>query len=179
MSTFCHAPQKIALLLHKMENGPYSLSETVCSTYKNFVHTGVDPTQRQAFSSLEALVRCEWTLAEPMEPWCVFEAYENEHSKPQRSHKCWKWHVISTCAIYTNIAVPLLSYNRRKKDAPTTKELWSKMALFKWVWQSLKLLPRPWPCTSLKSDIGAFQWGTVWHCTSKGCRITGRRSLNN
>ena len=30
MSTFCHAPLKIALLLHKMANGPYSLSETVC-----------------------------------------------------------------------------------------------------------------------------------------------------
>ena len=29
MSTFCHAPLKIALLLHKMANGPYSLSETV------------------------------------------------------------------------------------------------------------------------------------------------------
>ena len=28
-STFCHAPLKMALLLHKMENGPYSLSETV------------------------------------------------------------------------------------------------------------------------------------------------------
>ena len=31
MSTFCHAPQKIALLLHKMANGPYSFSETVCT----------------------------------------------------------------------------------------------------------------------------------------------------
>ena len=31
MSTFCHAPLKIALLLHKMANGPYSLSETVCT----------------------------------------------------------------------------------------------------------------------------------------------------
>ena len=30
MSTFCHAPKKIAHLLHKMANGPYSLSETVC-----------------------------------------------------------------------------------------------------------------------------------------------------
>ena len=29
MSTFCHSPLKIALLLHKMANGPYSLSETV------------------------------------------------------------------------------------------------------------------------------------------------------
>ena len=29
MSTFCHTPLKIALLLHKMGNGPYSLSETV------------------------------------------------------------------------------------------------------------------------------------------------------
>ena len=29
MSTFCHAPQKKALLLHKMANGPYSFSETV------------------------------------------------------------------------------------------------------------------------------------------------------
>ena len=29
MSTFCHAPLKIALLLHKMTNGPYSMSETV------------------------------------------------------------------------------------------------------------------------------------------------------
>ena len=29
MSTFCHAPLKIALLLHKMANGPYSFSETV------------------------------------------------------------------------------------------------------------------------------------------------------
>ena len=29
MSTFCHAPLKIVLLLHKMANGPYSLSETV------------------------------------------------------------------------------------------------------------------------------------------------------
>ena len=31
MSTFCHAPLKIALLLHKRANGPYSLSETVCT----------------------------------------------------------------------------------------------------------------------------------------------------
>ena len=31
MSTFCHAPQKIALLLHKMANGPYSFSETVAN----------------------------------------------------------------------------------------------------------------------------------------------------
>ena len=31
MSTFCHAPLKIALLLHNMANGPYSLSETVCN----------------------------------------------------------------------------------------------------------------------------------------------------
>ena len=30
MSTFCHAPLKIALSLHKMAKGPYSLSETVC-----------------------------------------------------------------------------------------------------------------------------------------------------
>ena len=29
MSTFCHASLKIALLLHKMVNGPYSFSETV------------------------------------------------------------------------------------------------------------------------------------------------------
>ena len=29
MSTFCHASLKIALLLHKMANGPYLLSETV------------------------------------------------------------------------------------------------------------------------------------------------------
>ena len=29
MSTFGHAPLKIVLLLHKMANGPYSLSETV------------------------------------------------------------------------------------------------------------------------------------------------------
>ena len=39
MSTFCHAPLKIALLLHKMANGPYSLSETVsnfsCGIFKN------------------------------------------------------------------------------------------------------------------------------------------------
>ena len=33
MSTFCHAPLKIALLLHKMANGPYSFSETV-AVYK-------------------------------------------------------------------------------------------------------------------------------------------------
>ena len=33
MSTFCHAPLKIALLLHKMANGPYSLSETVQQSY--------------------------------------------------------------------------------------------------------------------------------------------------
>ena len=33
MSTFCHAPLKIALLLHKMANGPYSLSETVFAVY--------------------------------------------------------------------------------------------------------------------------------------------------
>ena len=31
MSTFCHGPLKVALLLHKMVNGPYSLSETVCT----------------------------------------------------------------------------------------------------------------------------------------------------
>ena len=31
MSTFCHGPLKTALLLHKMANGPYSLSETVFS----------------------------------------------------------------------------------------------------------------------------------------------------
>ena len=29
ISTFCHAPLKIALLLNKMANGPYSFSETV------------------------------------------------------------------------------------------------------------------------------------------------------
>ena len=29
MSTFCHAPLKTVLLLHKMANGPYSFSETV------------------------------------------------------------------------------------------------------------------------------------------------------
>ena len=29
MSIFCHTPLKIARLLHKMANGPYSLSETV------------------------------------------------------------------------------------------------------------------------------------------------------
>ena len=29
MFTFCHAPLKIALLLHKMANGPYSFSEAV------------------------------------------------------------------------------------------------------------------------------------------------------
>ena len=28
--SFCHAHLKIALLLHKMANGPYSFSETVC-----------------------------------------------------------------------------------------------------------------------------------------------------
>ena len=72
-----------------------------------------------------------------------------------------------------------INYNHEKKDTPATKELWSKMAFFKWAWQTLKVLPSPWPCTSSKSDIGAFKWGTVWHCTSKGCRITGRQSLNN
>ena len=37
MSTFCHAPLKIALLLHKMANGPYSFSETVCKiSFVNF-----------------------------------------------------------------------------------------------------------------------------------------------
>ena len=35
MSTFCHAPLKIALLLHKMANGPYSFSETVCEEQKH------------------------------------------------------------------------------------------------------------------------------------------------
>ena len=30
MFTFCHAPLKIALLLHKMAKVPYSFSETVC-----------------------------------------------------------------------------------------------------------------------------------------------------
>ena len=34
MSTFCHAPLKIVLLLHKMANGPYSFSETVCKVYR-------------------------------------------------------------------------------------------------------------------------------------------------
>ena len=38
MSTFCHALQKIALLLHKMANGPYSFLETVyhSSIFKRF-----------------------------------------------------------------------------------------------------------------------------------------------
>ena len=35
MSTFCHAPKKIALLLHKMANGPYSLSETVYTSFES------------------------------------------------------------------------------------------------------------------------------------------------
>ena len=37
MSTFCHAHLKIALLLHKMANGPYSLSETVCTYNERFL----------------------------------------------------------------------------------------------------------------------------------------------
>ena len=35
MFTFCHAPLKIALLLHKMANGPYSFSETVFNGFWN------------------------------------------------------------------------------------------------------------------------------------------------
>ena len=33
MSTFCHAPLIMALLLHKMANGPYSFSETVYNVF--------------------------------------------------------------------------------------------------------------------------------------------------
>ena len=36
------------------------------------------------------------------------------------------------------------SYNRGKKDTPATKEVWSKIAFFKWAWQTLKVLPCPW-----------------------------------
>ena len=37
MSTICQAPLKIALLLHKMANGPYSLSETVLAILMGMV----------------------------------------------------------------------------------------------------------------------------------------------
>ena len=38
-STFCQAPLKIAFLLHKMANGPYSLSETVSFEKQLVSHT--------------------------------------------------------------------------------------------------------------------------------------------
>ena len=50
----------------------------------------------------------------------------------------------------------MYTYNRGKKDTPATKELWSKIAFFKWAWQTLKVLPRPWTLYLLKVRHWSF-----------------------
>ena len=48
MSTLCHAPRKIALLLHKIANGPYSFSKlymyNLDTKYK--FHNPIYPTKK-------------------------------------------------------------------------------------------------------------------------------------
>ena len=55
MSTFCHAPLKIALLLHKMAKVPYSFSETVAVAHLIFEFLGIP------WSSLNFL-RVPWSF---------------------------------------------------------------------------------------------------------------------
>ena len=49
MSTFFHTPLKIALLLHKMANGPYSFSETVVFSTRQFLDSIVALTAYQGY----------------------------------------------------------------------------------------------------------------------------------
>ena len=78
-----------------------------------------------------------------------------------------------------SIFVAPITYNRGKKDTPATKELWSKIAFFKRIWQTLKVLPHPRASGSFLRGIRGFQKVATHSCTSRGYKVTDRQSLNN
>ena len=54
---------------------------------------------------------------------------------------------------------------------------WSKIAHFKWVLQTLNILPCPWPTGSKLFWVRGFQKGAIRLCSSRGCKAAGPQSL--
>ena len=52
----------------------------------------------------------------------------------------------------------------------------SEMAFFKWAWQRVKVLPRPWASKSKLRGIRPLKWGTLCLWTPTGFKMASRQS---
>ena len=71
--------------------------------------------------------------------------------------------------------VPYSCYSPVQK----TWTFWSfpnEMAFFKWSWQRVKVLPRPWASKSKLSMIRPLKWGTLRLWTPNGFKMASRQS---
>ena len=53
--------------------------------------------------------------------------------------------------------------------------LWSKMLFFKWLWQRVKVLPRPWASKPKLSMIIPLKWGALRLWTSTGSKMASHQ----
>ena len=71
---------------------------------------------------------------------------------------------------------PQITYSggKNKSEKP---DFPNEMAFFKWSWQRVKVLPRPWASKSKLSMIRPLKWGTLCLWTPTGFKMASRQSL--
>ena len=62
---------------------------------------------------------------------------------------------------------------------PTFWSFPNEMAFFKWSWQRVKVLPRPWASKSKLSMIRPLKWGTLRLWTPNGFKMANRQIWKN
>ena len=70
----------------------------------------------------------------------------------------------------------MYSGGKNKSEKP---DFPNEMAFFKWSWQRVKVLPRPWASKSKLSMIRPLKWGTLLLLTPTGFKMASRQSWKN
>ena len=77
---------------------------------------------------------------------------------------------------------PFLKFLIKYSPLQIKLTFWSfpnEMAFFKWSWQRVKVLPRPWASKSKLSMIRPLKWGTLRLWTLNGFKMASRQSWRN
>ena len=75
--------------------------------------------------------------------------------------------------LFAGIFLYMYSGGKNKSEKP---DFPNEMAFFKWSWQRVKVLPRPWASKSKLSMIRPLKWGTLHILTPNGSKMASRQS---
>ena len=78
--------------------------------------------------------------------------------------------------LFAGIFLYMYSGGKNKSEKP---DFPNEMAFFKWSWQRVKVLPRPWASKSKLSMIRPLKWGTLRLWTLNGFKMASRQSWRN